>query len=220
MSGPRRLASLRKGVKDMNQTIALCTKIAFAVVVLALAGSPIAQAQQGSPYSLGYYSLAHQTSNTVPDGTLRLINDGNVSDASPTGDLCGAIYVFDNTEAMFACCSCKITPNGYLSLSVNTNLTSHVAPNKLPVRGVIKVLSSTTTNTNSCDPTNVTQQPGIHGWIAHPQKGSSGFQISETELKEAPIDNAEFADLQEDCQVILTQGNGSQGFCTCGDAGR
>jgi hypothetical protein len=211
----------------MNQTIALCTKIAFAAVVLALvlAGSPIAKAQGSpSPYSLGYYSLAHQTSNTVPDGTLRLVNDGNVSDASPTGDLCGAIYVFDNSENMVTCCSCKVTPNGYLSLSVNNNLTSKVAPNKLPTRGVIKVLSSTTatdtTTVDICDPTNVSQQPGIHGWIAHLQRGGSGFQITETELKESALDAAELADLQEDCQVILTQGAGSQGFCTCADAGR
>jgi hypothetical protein len=204
----------------MNQTIALCTKIAFTVVVLALAGSPIAQAQGSpSPYSLGYYSLAHQTSNTVPDGTLRLINDGNVSDASPTGDLCGAIYVFDNSENMLTCCSCKITPNGYLSLSVNNNLTSHVAPNKLPTRGVIKVLSSTT-NAGKCDPTNVNQQTGIHGWIAHLQRASSSFQITEAELKESALDANEFADLQEDCQVILTQGAGGEGFCTCTDAGR
>jgi hypothetical protein len=210
----------------MNRTIALCTKIAFAAVVLALvlAGSPIAKAQGSpSPYSLGYYSLAHQTSNTVPDGTLRLVNDGNLSDASPAGDLCGAIYVFDNTENMLTCCSCKITPNGYLSLSVNNNLTSKVAPNKLPTRGVIKVLSTTpTVNVWNCDPTNVSNstQPGIHGWIAHLQKGASSFQITEMELKESALDSAELADLQEDCQVILTQGNGSQGFCTCADAGR
>jgi hypothetical protein len=120
---------------------------------------------------------------------------------------------------MLTCCSCKITPNGYLSLSVNNNLTSKVAPNKLPTRGVIKVLSSTT-NAGKCDPTNVTQQPGIHGWIAHLQRASSSFQITEAELKESALDANEFADLQEDCQVILTQGNGSQGFCTCTDAGR
>jgi hypothetical protein len=221
----------------MNRTIALCTKIAFAVVVLALTlgSSPLVQAQQApqvdDAYMLGYYSHAHTTG--APDATLRLTNDGNQGDSSPGGDLCAAIYVFDTHEAMQECCSCKITPNGYLALSVNNNLTSSpIESHKINMRGVIKVLSVSPTN-GRCDPTNVALcgeavflQPGIRGWLSHIQRASSGFAVTDIELKDSDLGSAsqgscpaELADLQADCQAIIKLGAGSQGVCSCADSG-
>jgi hypothetical protein len=168
-------------------------------------------------YTVSYYANA----NTVgaPDATVRFINDGTLGDTSPTGDLCAAIYVFDNTEQMQECCSCKVTPNGYLALGVNPNLTSN-NPGKSLHRGVIKVISSTpSTTAGSCDATNIGEQPGIHGWMSHVQKTNPGFQFTEGALKDATLDAAELADLQEDC-VVITQPNGITGVCSCADIGR
>jgi hypothetical protein len=98
--------------------------LAFGPMAAALIfawGSTTAVAQD-HVYGLSYFSNAH--TRNAPDGVLRLVNDGTVSDASPAGDLCASVYVFDSKEEMNECCSCRITPNGILSLSVNTNLTS------------------------------------------------------------------------------------------------
>ena len=109
-----------------------------AALTLAL-GSTTAVAQDHI-YGLSYFSNAH--TRNAPDGVLRLVNDSTVSDASPAGDLCASVYVFDSREEMNECCSCKVTPNGILSLSVNTNLTSDTVTGRVPTRGIIKVVSS------------------------------------------------------------------------------
>jgi hypothetical protein len=167
-------------------------------------------------YTVDYFANANTAG--APDATVRLINDGTLGDTSPTGDLCAAIYVFDNREQMQECCSCKITPNGYLALGVNPNLTSN-NPGKTLQRGVIKVISSTPpTTAGLCDATSISEQPGIRGWMSHLQKTNPGFQFTEGGLKDATLDSAELADLQEDCVVIAQ--NGVTGVCSCADVGR
>src|ERR1700730_4675994 len=117
-----------------------------AALILAL-GSTTTVAQDNI-FALGYYSNAHTTG--APDGALRLVNDGYVSDSSPAGDLCASIYVFDSQEQLSECCSCKVTPNGILSLSINKNLTGSTLTGVTPTRGVVKVVSSALT-AGGCD---------------------------------------------------------------------
>ena len=202
-----------------------CRKIVLLVAVLALAlaaGSQVARAQAGhgnvqdNVYALGYYTNAHTTG--APDGTLRLVNDGDVSDASPAGDLCAQIYVFDNNEELSECCSCRVTPNGYLALGVNGDLTGNTVTGSKPPRGVIKVISSPPPG-SVCDPTIVNDTGGIRGWITHPQKATAGFQFTEEELINSNLSAPEENDLAEDCAVAMELGSG-QGVCSCTDVGR
>jgi hypothetical protein len=166
-------------------------------------------------YALSYYANAHTVG--AADGTLRLLNDGNASDASPAGDLCAAIYVFDDNENMQECCSCRITPNGYLSLSINSNLTANNPPNKALHRGVIKILSSAPT-AGVCDSTTTNIHRGIHGWLTHIEKVGTGFDHSTEDLKDSTLGMSEAGDLAEDCSLI--RNNGVTGVCSCTDAGR
>ncbi len=203
--------------------LALCTT---AVAALALAFSGAAKAQDVF-FAVGYYSNANTAG--APDGTLRLVNDGFRSDSSPAGDLCAAIYVFDSTEEMQECCSCRITPNGYLALGVNANLTANTLTGRKLTRGVIKVVSSQPTAGNTCDPTTATIQAnanthiGIRGWLTHIVKVGTGYQVSVEDLKDSTLDTntpgKEAADLAEDCQVAIELGSG-QGTCSCGDVNR
>jgi hypothetical protein len=202
---------------------ALCTA---AVAALALAFSSGAQAQD-SNLALGYYSNANTPG--APDGTLRLVNDGVVNDASPNGDLCAAIYVFDNNEEMQECCSCKITPNGYLALGVNAQLTANTLTGQTLTRGVIKVVTrrqfggrGPSSGGSTCDPTNrhgIQVVVGIRGWLTHIEKVGTAFQVSVEDLKDSDLGQSEFADLPEDCGVAMELGSG-QGVCSCTDVGR
>jgi hypothetical protein len=169
---------------------------------------------QDNVYALSYYSNAHTSG--APDAVLRLVNDGNISDASPAGDLCASTFVFDSGEQLNECCSCRITPNGILSLSVNNNLTSHPLTGKVPTRGVVKVISSLPV-AGVCDPTSQSPNIGIRGWQTHIQKTASGYSITEEELTDSTLGGAEAGDLAEDCKVLIELGSGA-GVCSCIDS--
>ena len=196
-------------------------KLGFAILGLMLilgAGSAVAQ---DNVYALSYFSNAH-TAN-APDGTLRLVNDGNVSDSSPAGDLCASIYVFDSTEELQECCSCRITPNGILSLSVNASLTANTLTGRTITRGVVKVVSSSP-SAGVCNAAVSTPHIGIRGWLTHIQRGiatgtvPAAFNVTEEELTDSSFGAAEQADLAEDCTVLQELGSGF-GICSCSDRG-
>jgi hypothetical protein len=194
----------------MCKTLALA---AVAVILVLTMGSTDVVAQD-NVFALSYFSNAH--TRGAPEGVLRLVNDGTVSDASPAGDLCASVYVFDSVEQMNECCSCRITPNGILSLSINTNLTSNTLTGKTPARGIVKVVSSSL-SAGSCTANVVAPQAGIRGWITHVQRANMGFSITEEELTDSTYGSIESADLAEDC-TVLTELADNQGICTCTDS--
>ena len=135
-------------------------------ITLMLGGN--AFAQDNSTYFTTYYSNANTSG--APDATLRIINDGN-TDANLYAD----IYVFDDSQELQACCGCVISADGLLSESVNKNLTADPITGIKPQRGVIKVISS-----QSSDPTVISQFPGLREWSTHVQKLTSGYAMTET----------------------------------------
>lgn len=195
-----------------------CTVLPVLAIALLL-GAGTAMAQD-NVYDVTYFSNSHTAG--APDGVLRLVNDGNVSDASPAGDLCASIYVFDTTEELQECCSCRITPNGILSLSVNNNLTRNTLTGRILTRGVIKVVSSSP-SAGTCNAAVSTPHVGIRGWQTHIQRtgftGAAAFAITEEELTDSTFGAAEQADLAEDCGVLVELGTG-QGICSCTDSGQ
>ena len=191
---------------------------AAAALILALgSNTAVAQTQDDEAvYALSYFSNANVTG--APDAALRLVNDGALFDASPEGDLCASIYVFDSREELNECCSCKITPNGILSLSVNKNLTSNTLTGIIPTRGVVKVVTSFP-NAGVCDATVALPYIGVNirGWLTHVQKATAGYSLTEEELMDSNLGQLEAADLAEDCKVIFDLGSG-RGPCSCADS--
>ena len=194
----------------MCKTLALCTVAAVLVLIMGSTGA----VGQDNVFALSYFSNAN--TRGAPDAVLRLVNDGTVSDASPAGDLCASVYVFDSREELNECCSCRITPNGILSLSVNTNLTADTLTGRSLTRGIVKVVSSSL-SAGSCDPRAMAPQAGIRGWITHVQRASRGFSLTEEELTDSTYGSLESADLAEDC-LVLTELANSTGVCSCTDS--
>src|SRR5208282_5340875 len=155
-----------------------CTLLSLLAVALVL-GVGTASAQD-TFYDVGYFANANASG--APSAQLRLTNDGYDEAAS----LCANIYVFDTTEEMKECCSCEVTANGYLDLSVSTNLLGNILDHGTrPTRGIIKEVSSTIPP-GGCSPVAFSTEDGIKGWLTHVQKASATtFSITETPLTDS-----------------------------------
>jgi hypothetical protein len=154
----------------------------YLVAVALVLGVGTAMAQNQAPdfnYGVGYFTNANASG--APSAQLRLTNDGLFPIVVATGEgsvlpqsLCAAIYVFDTAEEMQECCSCEITPDGYLDLSVNTNLINNILDHGTkPTRGIIKVLSTFFPPSGVCNPTDTELQPGLKGWLTHVSEGGN-----------------------------------------------
>jgi hypothetical protein len=83
-----------------------------------------------------------------PDAFVYIINpglQGTPSDndgSGSAGNLCANLYVFDANQELQECCSCLITPNGLLRLSVKNDLTANPLTSWSPVhpRGRLALL--------------------------------------------------------------------------------
>ena len=175
---------------------------------------------------------AYFSNNPGPGGAadqqIRLINYGSNGTplTSPVGDVCANIYVFDANQEMVSCCSCRITPNGLLTLSVANGLTNNPVTSVVPVNGdvvIIPILAGP-----FCDPVNwisvdlgggigIGFPNSVVGFSTHLQTSGGttpGTFITETTIPNVgPFKgNAEF--LRQSCQFAQYLGSG-KGRCSC-----
>ena len=140
-------------------------KLGLMMFLLALAvmlgGTALAQ----GPGDITFYFTTYYSANqaNAPDASLRVINDGVI------GNLWASIYVFDDSEELTQCCSCKVTPDGLLSESVKLNLTANPLRGIVNNRGVIKVIASSTEDDVNTGFAPNTLAPGLHVWMTHIQ---------------------------------------------------
>ena len=196
-------------------------KLGFLMFLLALAlilgGNALAQnVGDSSVYFTTYFA------NNVagaPDATLRIVNDGDTFSATNDGHLWASIYVFDDSEELTECCSCKVTPDGLLSEFVRKNLTANPLTSLKPTRGVIKVISSSTESDVNTGFAANTPTPGLRGWATHIQSvanatpfGPAPYSQTEDELADSNLAPAEQAFLEMLCKFdSLLSGKP----CTC-----
>ena len=147
----------------------------FPVLTIALmlgiaSGNAVAQnIGDNTVYFTTYYSNANTSG--APDATVRIINDGDTG-----ASLWAAFYVFDDSQELTECCACVVTPDGLLSESVNKNLTANPLTGRINTRGVIKVISSASSDDTATKPT-----AGLRVWATHVQKTTSpAWGVTET----------------------------------------
>jgi len=186
------------------------------VIALMLGGTAFAQDPgDSSYYFVTYYSNANTSG--APDGTLRIINDGDYSttevEGVPNGNLSADIYVFDDSQELQECCSCLVSPDGLLSESVNKELTANELTGRAETsRGVIKVIGDRYPG----DPTDPAEIAGLRGFMTHIQAGATktAFAITETPLADSNLSSAEAEALGQLCSFAITLGSGF-GTCSC-----
>jgi hypothetical protein len=154
-----------------------------------------------------YFSNANTAG--APDGTLRITNVGTSG-----GNLCAAIYVYDQYQELSECCSCLLTPNGLKTLSVNKDLTSNPLTGVTLATGSVRVVSTKTVG-GSCPqfPTTVTPTAGLRAWTTHIQ--NSNFAVTETSSQDATFSSSDEVLQDNDCYAVQLVGSG-KGICSCG----
>jgi len=221
------------------------TAVLLAVVIVAcMVFSAAAQAQTNDVYWVGYYSNNLTINNletvaAVPDQSVYINNPGvqgaPINPAtglvSTAGYLCANLYVFDASQEMVECCSCPLSPNALVSLSLRTNLLANPLGGVAPRSGVIKLISSLpisvtpngvspTTATAVCDAGEIgsageTVLADLRAWGTQFQILSQGrYAITQSKFMAAPLSAAEAAFLPVACQFVRYLGSG-QGVCTC-----
>ncbi|HMK28548.1 MAG TPA: hypothetical protein VK473_02615 [Terriglobales bacterium] len=196
------------------RTITSVTALALCLVAL----SSLAAAQGISDvYQVNYFSNRYYGTqgNVYLDQTVRIINPGEQGTplVKSQGTVCADIYVFDDTQEMSECCSCPITANGLLTLSVNWELTGNPLTGfPPPTDGVIKLVSD---NGANCDPTSPVPTVDLRAWSTHLQKpDGSRLVITETEFQFAALQQDELQFLGLACSFVQYLGSG-RGVCSC-----
>ena len=216
------------------------------LATLAFAGAACAQlpsyrdstapdAGSGAPFQIRYASHLD-----IGDSVINITNDGSSASGTGTsaflgngnGDLCIGVYTFDMNEELQSCCTCLVTPNGLVSLSVDalnaTNLTGG-----LETSLVIKLLAWSTTGgasttaapgtpapptTSSCNAASPgTLAGGMHAWgttvHALPVGQPNSYTVTETEFSAANLSPAEYNHITQFCEFNQINGSGKFGQC-------
>jgi hypothetical protein len=169
-------------------------------------------------------SVAYFDSSIVPVATpfptqkVRIVNSGVQSTTSVLGDLCANIYVFDAAQELKECCSCPVTANGRILLTVEVNLTANPGNGAPFNSGSFVVVPSVLSATTLCDPTTVTPAPSpfpnLDVWSTHVSTKGTGFGVTETLAPSTPLSGPELTELQSRCGFIVGNQSGA-GICTC-----
>lgn len=145
----------------------------------------------------------------------------------PAGNICVNVYAFSPDEQLISCCSCLVTPNGLVSLSVVQDLISNPLTGIRPDCVVVKLLATPTLDATGAPTfagTNCTGSAGLAGTVLPPATSGlaawgttlhaspTGFQLSETQFTPATLGPGELTSIATRCGNII--GNGS-GFGIC-----
>jgi hypothetical protein len=179
------------------------------------------------------------------DVTNTAVNGNNVigPGGGTVGNLCVNVYAFDPNEELVACCSCLVTPDQTVSLSVNTNIASHAIEtglNSLTIKLVaVSPLVVSASNPSLTNCTNsaggfvndtvggvtvttpfANLQTGIAAWGTTVHSGPTSGIFSETETAFTPftLSASEATSIFGRCSSIIgnLSGNGICSTCRAG----
>jgi hypothetical protein len=205
----------------------------IAAVALSLPTAILAQVTEDTPFQVRYAANLN-----IGDSIVNITNSGASSTTPFTnnmmpqdGNICANVYVFLPNEQIAACCSCFVSPNGLLSLSVKNDLINNpLIPIPAPTSVVIKLLatkagSAPSTCTNAAALAGTSGNGTVSGMVAYgttlhailDSKKTPTYTVTETKFTQATLSSAELKTLTTFCSVIIGNGSGL-GVCGCGAA--
>ncbi len=120
------------------------------------------------------FQIRYAANLNLGDSVINLTNSGangaSLDPAVRAGNICANVYTFSPDEQMVSCCSCLITPNALMNLSVQRDLISNTLTPAVPTGVTIKLLSTlagTGGSGTTCNPATAgTAQPLAVGLLA------------------------------------------------------
>jgi len=180
--------------------------------------------------TIGAFSARYSVNLTQGDSVMHITNTG-INGASllgpgfgTAGNICVNVYAFSPDEQLISCCSCLVTPNALVSLSVNRDIIANTLTQVQPSSVVVKLVGTgagTTFSGSNCTnsaPTAGTDgfplAPGVRAWgtTMHQAIPGGAFVISETPFSAISLSSAELSSIAGRCSAVA--GNGS-GHGTC-----
>src|SRR5437870_9952618 len=179
------------------------TKVVLATICLSMAAfaDDNEDSQNTNSHPTDHsFQIRYASNLTAGDSVVNINNTG--ANGAPLngpgfggsiGNICVNVYAFSPDEQLISCCSCLITPNGLVSLSVNQDLISNTLTGVRPNSVVIKLLSTQPASANNADPTksNCTQSAANAGLAGNDTV--SGALAWGTTLHAAPAPAGTFA---------------------------
>lgn len=154
---------------------------------------------------------------SVPDQLVDIVDPGQNWPATKRDpNICANIYVVAPDEQLEECCSCELSADQLLELSVDYELANNAAhgPSYL-TNGAIKIISSSVPASGTCDPRNVTPAPSLREWITHVNViVPYTFETTEAEFLPAGLSAGELHFLTNTCATIFANDSG-YGQCLC-----
>ena len=156
-----------------------------------------------------------------------VINITNTGSDEPHDNICVNVYTFDPSEEMVSCCSCLVTPNALVSLSVQGDLISNTLSPSTPTAAVIKLLATRPPDEVTCNPgTSLGSAvevlaPGMRAWgtTLHALPGTpTTYGLTESKFLNGGLSLAEATHLVSFCGFIQANGSGF-GICKSCRAG-
>src|SRR5580704_5207672 len=160
------------------------------------------------------FQIKYAANLNIGDSYVNFTNSGATVAAGVSQNLCINLYTFDPQEELISCCTCSVTPNGLVSLSVVKSLISNPLTPAIPTSVVVKAVASTGT----CNASVVgTRAHGLIAWgtTLHQNTSSAAasYSVTETPFTQAVLTSAELAHITSFCGFIQADGTG---FGICG----
>ena len=188
----------------------------------APAGDPATANINVIDLTIDAYQVNYFANLTAGDSVVDISNSGALgagfqsgTTADIAGSICVNVFTFSPDEQLISCCSCPVTPNGLVSLSVTQDLVSNTLTPAVPTSGVIKLIATVPVGspancTNSASRvTGAVLAPGLLSWgttlHATPQAGL--FGVTERPFIKGTISAAELTRLGNLCGFIQTNGS-------------
>ncbi len=213
----------------------------FSIVLLCLLAIPVfAQnpVTADSPFQVRYAANLN-----LNDSYIDITNTGangaslyGPGVGTPSGNICVNVYAFDPGEEEIACCSCLVTPNALVSMSVKNSILNNtetaVRPNSVVIK-LISTLAGTGGTGTSCSgsaanaSTSGTLATGLGAWMTTthaittttqsqywwvPATTTTTATLEETPFLPSTLSAAELASAAGRCKSIVGNGSGA-GIC-------